>query len=129
MTGRDPEVRYMDNNRKVANFSLATSERYKDKSGEVKENTEWHNISVWGKTADFIENYVKSGALLYVEGKLHTRDYTDKNGQKRTATDIVADVVRLISSKKEKEKADNKPVAQAAPSAPADTDPTDDLPF
>ena len=90
--GKDPEVRYLDGNspagqgRKVASFTLATSERYRDRSGEVRENTEWHNVVVWGQSADIVERYVKKGTQLYVEGRLRTRSWTDQSGAKRYTT-------------------------------------------
>ena len=101
--GSDPEVRYTDNS-KVARIRLATTDRYKDKSGEVKESTEWHDISVFGKTADFVENYVKKGAQLFVEGKIRTRVYKDKNNIERTAFGVVADSVQLLSKTEKQEK-------------------------
>lgn len=100
--GKDPEVRYLDGNspagqgRKVASFTLATSEKYRDRSGEVKENTEWHNIVVWGQSADIVERYVKKGTQLYVEGRLRTRSWTDQSGAKRYTTEINADSLQLL---------------------------------
>lgn len=101
--GRDPEVRYINgaatpgpNDSKVATFTLATSERFKDRSGEIKENTEWHNIVVWRGLADTAEKFVRKGTQLYVEGRLRTRSWTDQTGAKRYTTEIVADTFQLL---------------------------------
>lgn len=99
--GKDPEVRYLEGNagaagRKVANFTLATSERYKDRSGELRENTEWHNIVVWGQPADVVERFVKKGTQLYIEGRITTRSWTDQSGAKRYTTEIRADSLQLL---------------------------------
>ncbi len=100
--GKDPEVRYLDGNapggqgRKVASFTLATSERYKDRSGETRENTEWHNIVVWGQPADVVEKYVKKGTQLYIEGRIRTRSWTDQSGAKKYMTEINADSLQLL---------------------------------
>ena len=100
--GRDPEVRYLDANapggqgRKVATFTLATTERYRDRSGESKESTEWHNIVAWGQPADVAERFVKKGTQLYIEGRLRTRSWTDQSGAKRYTTEINVDNLQLL---------------------------------
>ena len=99
--GADPEIRYFEggqggNGRKVANFRLATSERYKDRNGEQREVTEWHSVVVWGFQADVVEKYVKKGTQLYVEGKIRTRQWTDKSGNTRYTTEIQADSLQLL---------------------------------
>lgn len=100
-TGKDAEVRTVGES-KVATFSLATSERYKDsKTGEYKENTEWHNIVCWRATADLAEKYIKKGMNLYIEGKLRTRTWDDQNGVKKSITEIVADSVQLLDKKQD----------------------------
>lgn len=96
--GKDPEVRHLDNNASVARFSLATSESYKNKSGEKITNTEWHNIIAWRSQADFAGNYIKKGSLLYIEGKIRTRSWDDKDGNKRYTTEIDVDNFQLLSS-------------------------------
>ena len=97
--GKDPEVRTLDNGVKVAKFSVATSESYKDKnSGEKIENTEWHNVSVWRGLADVAENYLKKGSLVYLEGKLQTRTY-EQDGITKYATDIVARELTMLGRK------------------------------
>ncbi len=100
--GRDPEVRYLDGqsgNAKVATFTLATTERYRDRNGETRENTEWHNIVAWRATADVIERFVKKGTQLYIEGRLRTRSWDDQTGNKRYTTEIIADNVQLLGKK------------------------------
>lgn len=92
--GKDPEVRTTTNS-KVASFSLATTERYKD-----KENTQWHNCIVWAKLADVVEQYVKKGQLLYVEGRIEYRSYDDKDGNKKYITDIVVSTLQMLGGKK-----------------------------
>ena len=110
--GRDPDVRYMDGSssngqeRKVATFSLATSERYRSRTGEQIENTEWHNIVVWSPIADVVERYVKKGTQLYVEGRLRTRQWTDQSGAKRYTTEIVADNLQLLGRRDDAPAAD-----------------------
>lgn len=100
--GQDPEVRYLDNSQaKVARMRLATTERYTDRSGETRENTEWHTITCWRKLADTVERYVKKGTMIYVEGKLTTREWTDQQGQKRYSTEVVADNIQLLSKRQD----------------------------
>lgn len=97
--GKDPEVRYLDGasgNSKVATFTLATTERYKDRNGETKELTEWHNIVAWRGLADIIEKYVKKGTQLYIEGRIRTRSWDDQSGNKRYTTEIMADNMQLL---------------------------------
>ena len=96
--GRDPEVRTIDSGAKVARFSLATTETYKDKNGERKDMTEWHNIVVWRNLADIAEKYLTKGKLIYVEGKLRTRSW-EENGAKRYTTEVVADGFTMLGTK------------------------------
>ena len=114
--GRDPEVRYLDGqsgNAKVATFTLATTERYRDRNGETRENTEWHNIVAWRNTADVVERFVRKGTQLYIEGRIRTRAWDDQTGNKRYTTEIIADTLQLLGKK-----SDN-PGAQPGYSAPA----------
>ena len=104
--GNDPEVRYLESNpqnpaanAKVASFRLATTERYRDRSGELRENTEWHSIVVWRNNADVVEKYVHKGSQLYIEGKLRTRQWTDQTGNKRYTTEVVADSLQLLGKR------------------------------
>lgn len=97
--GADPEVRHLDNNVAVANLRLATSETYVAKNGEKVTTTEWHNIVLWRGLADLAEKYIRKGRQIYVEGRIRTRSYDDKDGQKRYVTEIYGDVVRLLGSR------------------------------
>ena len=103
--GRDPEVRYLEGNQgaanatKVASFTLATTERYRDRNGETRENTEWHNIVAWRNSADLAEKYIRKGTQLYIEGKLRTRSWTDQQGVKKYTTEVVVDTIQLLGKK------------------------------
>ena len=100
--GQDPEIRYtgdVNNGTKVATFRLATTERYRDRNGNLQEHTEWHNIVVWRNTADVVEKYVKKGTQVYVEGRIRTRSWDDQTGAKRYTTEIVADTLQLLGRK------------------------------
>ena len=104
--GRDPEIRYLEGNSqgggtKVATFTLATTERYRDRNGELRENTEWHNIVAWRQTADVVERFVKKGTQLYIEGRLRTRSYTDQQGIKKYTTEINADNLQLLGRRQD----------------------------
>lgn len=95
--GRDPEVRYMPSGDAIANIAVATSFKQKDKStGEQKEYTEWHRISFFGRLAEVVGQYLKKGSSVYVEGRLQTRKYTDKDGIEKYATDIVANDLQML---------------------------------
>lgn len=97
-TGKDPEVRYLENGVPVATISLATSESYVDKkTGEKREMTDWHNIVFWRGLAEVVNTYVKKGMKIYVEGRLRTRSYTDKDNIVRYVTEIVADEMQMLS--------------------------------
>ena len=96
--GRDPEIRYMTNGEAVANFSMATSENWKDKQGEKQEKTEWHNVVAYRKLAEIIGEYLKKGAPVYIEGKLQTRKW-EKDGITRYSTEIIADQMQMLGSK------------------------------
>lgn len=132
--GKDPEVR-MVGEAKVATFSVATNEKYKDsKTGERKENTEWHNIVCWRNTAELAEKYIKKGTQLFIEGKLRTRSW-DKDGEKRYVTEIVADSIQLLGKKEGSDspapaQQQRKPLYQQTTPMPAAGEPDDsDLPF
>lgn len=96
--GRDPEIRAMQNGN-VCNMTVATSRRYKDAQGEYKEETEWHRIVFFGKMADTAGKYLKKGSSVYIEGRLRTREYTDKQGNKRYQTEIVGENLQFLSGK------------------------------
>ena len=99
--GKDPEIRHLDNGVAVANFSLATTESYTNKQGERVNQTEWHNIVLWRGLADIAEKYLKKGNSVYIEGKIITRKWEDKDGNARYSTDIVADKMTMLGSKQE----------------------------
>jgi single-strand DNA-binding protein len=102
--GKDPEVKFLPSGMAVANFGLATSERFKDKGGEWQDRTEWHNVVAFGKVAEIIRDYVKKGAKLYVEGSLRTSSWEDKESkQKRYKTEIVVSDVTLLSGRSDGE--------------------------
>ena len=99
--GRDPETRYTGGGQAVANFSLATDETYKDRNGERQKRTEWHKIVVWGKQAEIAQQYLKKGSLIFVEGRIQSREWQDKEGQKRTSFEIVANNFRMLGGRAE----------------------------
>ena len=97
--GGDPEVRYTPDGVAVANFSLATTESWKDRSGERQERTEWHRLVQWRQLAEIAKNYLSKGSKLYVEGKLQTRSWDDQNGQKRYTTEVVVNEMEMLDSR------------------------------
>ena len=99
--GRDPETRYTGGGQAVANFSLATDESYKDRNGERQKRTEWHKIVVWGKQAEIAQQYLKKGSLVFIEGRIQSREWQDKEGQKRTSFEIVANNFRMLGGRAE----------------------------
>jgi single-strand DNA-binding protein len=133
--GKDPEVRYLEGGTAVANFSIATSETFKDRnSGEKKTNTEWHNVVLWRGLAEIAEKYLKKGMQVYVEGKLRTRQWQDKDGNNRYTTEIVGDNLQMLGRRDESgalapTPSNTQPSAPATPDLPASTDEVDDLPF
>ena len=135
--GKDPEVRYLEGGTAVANFPLATSETYKDKSGNRVETTEWHNVVAWRGLAEIIEKYVKKGSQLYIEGKLRTRSWNDKEGNKRYTTEIVADNLVLLGRKENattnaapsNEMNAHSTGSSIQPPPAGEMNPADDLPF
>lgn len=133
--GRDPEIRHLDNNLTVARFSLATSESYKNKSGERITNTDWHNIVVWRGLADIAERFVKKGALICVEGKIRNRSWDDKEGNKRYSTEIDCDNLQLLGRKSDENGQGENNTSHETGFSNESTDsvsemsPTDDLPF
>ena len=97
--GRDPETRYTGGGQAVANFSVATDETYKDRNGERQKRTEWHKIVVWGKQAEIAQQYLKKGSLVFIEGRIQSREWQDKEGQKRTSFEIVANNFRMLGGR------------------------------
>lgn len=135
--GKDPEVRKLESGATVANFPIATSESYTDKStGEKKEITDWHDIVVWRGLAEVVEKYVRKGTKIYVEGKLKKRSWQDKEGQTRYTTEVLADQITILSRADSSDKPANSPnySNQGTPSSPSKidellNDDNDDLPF
>ena len=97
--GKDPEVQTLEGNIKVAKFSLATTESYKDENGQMHSQTEWHNIVLWRGLADLAEKFLHKGNLIHLEGKLKTRSYDDKQGNKKYITEIIAEQIILLDKK------------------------------
>ena len=124
--GKDPEVRYLDGGVAVANFPLATTETYKDKTGNRVDQTEWHNVVLWRGLAEITEKYLKKGSQVYIEGKLRTRSYDDKDGIKRYTTEIVAENMTRLGGRREAD-----PASSSTGSTPSNlpTQEEDDLPF
>ncbi|PLX11904.1 MAG: single-stranded DNA-binding protein [Marinilabiliales bacterium] len=107
--GKDPEVRHLDSGVAVTTFPLATSETYRNKEGQKVTNTEWHNIVLWRGLAEIAEKYVKKGNPLYIEGKIRTRSWDDKEGNKRYTTEIIADNMQMLGSKQSEDNAASAP--------------------
>ncbi len=133
--GKDPDIRHLESGTAVANLTLATTERYKDRNGEMQEQTEWHNVVLWRGLADVTERFVRKGSQIFIEGKIRTRSWEDQSGQKRYTTEIVADNMQLLGRR-----SDNPANASARPArndqssldnGAADFSPeeVDDLPF
>lgn len=99
--GKDPELRYTTSGQAVASFSLATSEKFKNKSGESEERTEWHRVTLWGKLAEIAGEYLSKGKTIYIEGRLQTREWADRDGNKRYTTEIVGDRMQMLGGKGE----------------------------
>ena len=117
--GKDPEVRSLDSGVKVASFSLATTESYKDRnSGERVEKTEWHNVVLWKNQADIAERYLKRGSKIYLEGKITTESYEDKEGNTRYTTKIVGYQITMLDSKNNSNSQTQQPVNQGDDSLP-----------
>ena len=97
--GRDPETRYMPEGGAITNISIATTDKWKDKNGEMQEKTEWHRVAFFGKLAEIAGEYLKKGSQVYVEGRLQTRKWQDKDGQDKYTTEIVANVMQMLGSR------------------------------
>ena len=131
--GKDPEIKTLENGAMYARFSVATTENYKDREGNWKENTEWHNIIAWRSLAERAERSLQKGTLIYLEGKLSTRKWTDQEGKDRYTTEIVAERLRIV--KRSEEGSTGGGSQMNTPSAPMDNpsekiaELEDDLPF
>jgi len=129
--GKDPEVRHLENGTAVANFTIATSESYKDREGNRVDQTEWHNVVVWRKLAEIAENYLKKGSQIYLEGKLRTRSWEDQQGNKRYTTEVVADTFTMLGKKEDSSNPQNSftPSNNSSTSKQEKLEEEDDLPF
>lgn len=125
--GKDPEMKFMPNGKAACNFSVATTDKWKDKSGEQQERTEWHRIATFDKLAEICGEYLKKGSQVYVEGKLTTRKWQDKDGQDRYTTEVIADRMQMLGARSE---GAQKPATEApAKKAQGFQDMDDDIPF
>lgn len=127
--GKDPEVRYTPDGTMVTNFNLATDEQRKDKNGEKIQRTEWHKIVTWGKLAEICGNYLVKGKLVYVEGRIQTRSWEDKEGVKRYTTEIIASNMQMLDSKGQNKTGDASSVEADATNFNDGSAPLDDVPF
>ncbi len=146
--GRDPEMRYLPSGEAVANLAIATTDKYKDKSGQMVEQTEWHRVSFFGRTAEVCGQYLKKGSQVYVEGSIRTRKYTDKEGVEKYATEIRGDRMQMLGGRSGGGMADmddgsfnpspppqrsqprgNAPAAAQRPASGGFDDMDDDIPF
>ena len=135
--GRDPEVRYMTNGDAVANFSIATSEQWKDKAGAKQEKTEWHNITMYRRLAEIAGDYLRKGQEVYIEGKIQSRKYTGKDGVERIAYEIIASEMKMIGGKGDSNGSEHAQSSTSAPPPPrreqapviTSDELTDDVPF
>ncbi len=132
--GKDPEVRYLPDGNAVTNISVATTETWKDKSGEKQEKTEWHRISFFGKLAEIAGEYLKKGSQVYIEGRIQTRKWQDNDGNDRYTTEIVADRMQMLGSRQDGG-GQSRPASQenrqrpTAPQGAGFEDFSDDIPF
>lgn len=117
--GKDPEMRYTSDGSAIANISMATSENYKDKSGVKQEKTEWHRVVFFSKLAEVVGEYVKKGSLIYIEGRLQTRKWTDKSGVEKYRTEVMADKMQMLGGRSK----------DSGMREPGDDGPENDVPF
>ncbi len=133
--GRDPDVQHLEGNIAVAKFPLATTETYKDKTGALVSQTEWHTVILWRGLADLAQKYLRRGSLIYVEGRIHTRNWEDKDKNKRYSTEIVGDNLVMLDKRKDAQDHNNDSKSPSDSGEIPDvgfsagTSPKDDLPF
>jgi single-strand DNA-binding protein len=123
--GKDPEMRFTPSGRAVTNFTMATDESWMDQGGERQERTEWHRIVVWGKLAETCAKYLSKGKLVYVEGRIQSRSWDDKDGNKRYITEIIAGGMQILSPKE----GELRDMSEGMPGASAEPEGFDDIPF
>lgn len=127
--GDDPDIRYMPNGDAVTNLSVATSESWKDKNGEKQDKTEWHRVVMFKKLAEIAGEYLEKGSLVYIEGRLQTRKWQDKNGADRYTTEIIADKMQMLGGVKKSDVPGNAPSSSRAKEVGDFGDIDDDIPF
>jgi single-strand DNA-binding protein len=127
--GQDPELKYMPTGDAVCNFTIATTESWKDRDGNQKERTEWHRIVAYRRLAEICGEYLKKGKLVYIEGKIQTRSWEDKDGVKKYVTEIVADQMKMLGRRDEASSESFSPPQKSEPAPPASSNDEDDLPF
>jgi len=125
--GKDPEMRYLPSGQAVAKFSLATNAKRKDKNGQAQDITDWHNIVTFGKTAEVCNQYLKKGSPIYVEGRIQTRSYDDRDGNKRWITEIIAQTIQMLGRKGEPE--EEVPEEMEEPLVEGSKSGDEDIPF
>ncbi|MCL2760374.1 MAG: single-stranded DNA-binding protein [Desulfuromonadales bacterium] len=130
--GKDPEVRYTTSGQAVASFSIATTERFKNRNGEMEERTEWHNIVLWGRQAEIAKEYLAKGRSVFIEGRLQTRKWQDKDGRDRYTTEIVGDKMQFVGSRGDNSGRPSGSRDSGEPTAEYEEpafNPDDDIPF
>ena len=129
--GRDPEIRHLPSGDALASLSVATTDTWKDKSGQKQEKTEWHRVSLFGRLAEIAGEYLKKGSQVYIEGRIHTRKYTDKDGAEKYSTEIVGQELKMLGSKPASANtpAQNSPDSANSGTTGAFIDIEDDIPF
>ena len=129
--GRDPETRYIPNGDAITNFSLATDEQWRDRNGERQTRTEWHNVSLYGKLGEIAGQYLRKGSQVFIEGKIQSRKYTDKDGIERTAYDIIGNEMKMLGNRNDGSDSGNNnaapPTSNAPPQHESTTAPIDDI--
>lgn len=123
--GKDPDLRYTPSGQPVATFPIATSEKWKDKDGQLQQKTNWHNIVAWGRQAEICKEYLKKGSPIYIEGRIQSRSYDDKDGNRRYITEIITTRIQMLGRKGE------EPSAEQLPEQETETEGIegDDIPF
>ena len=127
--GKDPELRFTPSGRAVARFSLATSEQWTDQQGQRQDRTEWHNVVVWGKQAETCGQYLSKGRQVFIEGSIRSRQYDDKEGQKRYITEVIAQRVQFLGGGGGRGAESRAPMADEGPGGPPASAEDDDIPF
>lgn len=129
--GKDPEVRYTAGGKAVANFSLATNETWQDKEGKSQQRTEWHKVVAWGKLGEICGEYLSKGKQVYIEGRIQTKEWDDKDGNKRYTTEIVAQDMIMLGGRDEGagERSGDRGKGRPSADEPPDYGPEDDIPF